>query len=84
MKEYELKLEQEKEEMRRKMIDDKKAIEAQKNLKESEKKELLEQLQKKEAEQEKQKTKQQRLLKKLKKMEEKVVVGTQVMEEAIK
>jgi hypothetical protein len=44
MKEYELKLEQEKEEMRRKMIDDKKAIEAQKNLKESEKKELLEQL----------------------------------------
>lgn len=54
------------------------------NLAEDERKELLNKLRVQSDAQEKQKTKQQNLIKKLKKMEDKVVVGKQVMEEAIK
>ena len=55
-----------------------------KNLAEDQKQKLIEDLHKKEEEEEKAKTKQQKLLKKLKGMEEKLLVGSKVMEEAIK
>lgn len=44
----------------------------------------MDQLKKREEDQEKAKTKQQRLIQKLKKMEEKMIAGSQIMEEAKK
>ena len=54
------------------------------NIKEDEKKAILQQIWETEEAKEKAKIKQQNLIKKLKKMEEKVLVGNQVIEEAKK
>jgi hypothetical protein len=82
LKELEEKLLQEKEEIKKQAEEERRKIEAQMNMAEDEKKALLDKLRFQEEEKEKAKTKQQSLIKKLKKMEEKVIVGTQVMEEA--
>ena len=84
LKELELKLIQEKEEIKKKAEEERHLIEQEINMAEDEKKQVLERLRQQEEEKEKQKTKQQSLIKKLKKMEEKVLVGTQVIEEAKK
>ena len=84
LKKLEEKLKQEKHDLRINAEKEKNRIEHQVNLAEDEKKELLERLKVQSETQEKQKTKQQNLIKKLKKMEDKVLVGHQVMEEARK
>lgn len=84
LKELEEKLIREKEEIKRQAEEERRKIEDQMNMAEDEKKVVLERLREQEEEKEKAKTKQQALIKKLKKMEEKVLVGTQVIEEAKK
>lgn len=84
LKELEEKLNQEKEQIKLQAEEERRRIEAQMNMAEDEKKQVLTRIREQEEEKEKAKTKQQALIKKLKKMEEKVLVGTQVMEEAKK
>ena len=84
LKELEEKLNREKEEIKLQAEEERRRIEAQMNMAEDEKKVVLDRIREQEEEKEKAKTKQQSLIKKLKKMEEKVLVGTQVMEEAKK
>jgi hypothetical protein len=84
LKELELKLLQEKEDIKKEAEEERRKIEEQVNMAEGEKKIVLDRLRQQEEEKEKGKTKQQQLIKKLKKMEEKVLVSTQVMEEAKK
>lgn len=76
LREFERRLAQEKEDIKNKALEEKSAIENQKNLKEEEKKLLIDELRKKEKQQEKARTKQQKMIKKLEKMEEKMLVGT--------
>jgi len=83
IKEMEAKLAQEKEEIRLKAEEERKRIEAQKNLAEEEKNKLLENLRKQEESQKESKENQSKLLKKLKRMEEKVLIGTKAMEQAL-
>jgi kinesin family protein 3/17 len=83
IKEMEAKLVQEKEEIRLKAEEERKKIEAQKNLAEEEKNKLLENLRKQEEAQKDTKENQSKLLKKLKRMEEKVLIGTKAMEQAL-
>jgi len=83
IKEMEEKLVKEKEEIRLKAEEERKKIEAQKNLAEEEKKKLLEDLKKQEEDQKNAKENQGKLLKKLKRMEEKVLIGTKAMEQAM-
>lgn len=78
------KLDQEKEEIRLQAEEERKAIEAAKNLAEEQKAVLLEDIQKKEEENRSAKEHQQKLLKKLKAMEEKLVTGSQMMEQAVR
>ena len=80
----EAKLDQEKEEIRLQAEEERKAIEAAKNLAEEQKAVLLEDIQKKEEENRSAKEHQQKLLKKLKAMEEKLVTGSQMMEQAVR
>lgn len=84
LKELEDKLIREKNEIKVQADEERKRIEQEMNLAEDEKKEVLLKLRQQEEEKEKQKTKQQALIKKLKKMEEKVLVGTEVIEVAKK
>lgn len=84
LKELEEKLLREKEEIKRQAEDERNRIEQQMNMAEDEKKQVLDRIRAQEEEREKAKTKQQALIKKLKKMEEKVLVGHQVIEEAKK
>lgn len=84
MREIEDRLQREKEEIKVRAEQEKQRIIQEKNLKEEEKLQLLDQLKKREEDQEKAKTKQQRLIQKLKKMEEKMIAGSQIMEEAKK
>ena len=84
LKELENKLLVEKEQIKKQAEEERHKIEEQMNMAEGEKKAVLDRLRQQEEEKEKAKTKQQQLIKKLKKMEEKVLVGTQVMEEAKK
>lgn len=84
LKELEEKLKREKEEIRRQAEEERQRIEQQMNMAEDEKKAVLQKLRQQEEEKEKAKTKQQALIHKLKKMEEKVLMGTQVIEEAKK
>lgn len=74
----------EKERIKQEAEDERKRIEEMANLAEGEKEELLSKLRIQEEQQEKARLKQQNLVKKLKKMEEKVLVGDQVVEEAKK
>jgi len=83
IKEMEEKLAKEKEDIRLKAEEERKKIEAQKNLAEEEKKRLLEDLKKQEESQKETKENQSKLLKKLKRMEEKVLIGTKAMEQAM-
>jgi len=83
IKEMEAKLAQEKEEIRLKAEEERKRIEAQKNLAEEEKNKLLENLRNQEEAQKETKENQSKLLKKLKRMEEKVLIGTKAMEQAL-
>lgn len=82
--EMEKKLLQEKEEIEIMAQKKKKAIEAQKNLAEDEKKRLLDELQKNNEEQQLEKEKQSKLVKQLRHMEEKLVQGSQMMENAVR
>ena len=82
MKNFEHKLGQEKDELRKRAERERQEIENQANLKQEEKKRLLDELRAREEEEEKAKTKQQKMLKKLKKMEEKIMCGNQAMEVA--
>lgn len=84
IKELEEKLEKEKFVIEKSAEEEIKKIEAQRNLAEDEKQRLIEKLRKKEESQRKAKEKQQRLLKKLKQMEDKVSIGPQIMEQAIR
>ena len=84
MKEFEEKLELEKEAIRKKAEEETKKIENQANLEKEEKQKLLEEIRKREENEEKAKTKQQKLVNRLKKMEEKMVVGSQAIEVAKK
>lgn len=84
MREIEDRLQREKEDIKVRAEQEKQRIIQEKNLKEEEKLQLLDQLKKREEDQEKAKTKQQRLIQKLKKMEEKMIAGSQIMEEAKK
>ena len=84
MREFEDKLEKEKEEIRRKAEIEKQQIESQAHLKQEEKEKLLLEIRQKEEYEEKAKTKQQKLINRLKKMEEKMVVGSQAIEVAKK
>ena len=84
IRELEEKLEREKYVIERDAEDEIKKIEAQRNLAEDEKQRLIEKLRKQEESQKKAKEKQQRLLKKLKHMEDKVSIGPQIMEQAIR
>jgi kinesin family protein 3/17 len=84
LKELEEKLIVEKEQIKKEAEEERLRIEQEMNMAEDEKKRVLKQLRAQEEEKEKQKTKQQSLIKKLKKMEEKVVVGSEVMKEAAK
>jgi len=83
IKEMEEKLAREKEEIRLHAEEERKKIEAQKNIAEEEKKRLLEDLKKQEDSQKETKENQSKLLKKLKRMEEKVLIGTKAMEQAM-
>ena len=82
--EMEKKLSQETEEMKIMVESRKKQIETQKNLAEDEKKKLLDELQKTTEEQQLEKEKQSQLIKKLKQMEEKLIQGSQMMENAVR
>jgi kinesin family protein 3/17 len=84
MKKLEEKLEREKQIIKQKAEEQRKKIIEQKNLAEDERQQLLDDLKKKEEDQEKAKTKQQKLLKRLKNMEEKVLMGDEVMNKAMK
>eukprot|EP00358_Blepharisma_japonicum_P002806 CAMPEP_0202947020 /NCGR_PEP_ID=MMETSP1395-20130829/10481_1 /ASSEMBLY_ACC=CAM_ASM_000871 /TAXON_ID=5961 /ORGANISM="Blepharisma japonicum, Strain Stock R1072" /LENGTH=740 /DNA_ID=CAMNT_0049647983 /DNA_START=42 /DNA_END=2264 /DNA_ORIENTATION=- len=83
IREVEARLEREKLEIEQTAQAEIQRIEAQKNLAEDEKARLIEALKQKGEHKRKAKEKQQRLLKKLKEMEEKVCVGTQIMEQAV-
>ena len=83
IKEMEDRIAREKEEIRIKAEEDRKKIEDQKNLAEAEKERLLEDLRKKEEVDKEVKENQSKLIKKLKKMEEKVLIGTKAMEQAM-
>ena len=80
----EKKLLQEKEEIENMTKKKKKEIEAQKNIAEDEKLRLLEELQKTTEDQQLAKEKQSKLVKQLKHMEEKLVQGSQMMENAVR
>jgi Kinesin motor domain len=82
--EMEKKLLEEKEEIKKMTEDKKKEIETQKNLAEDQKLKLLDELQKTTEEQELEKEKQAKLIKKLKQMQEKLVQGSQMMENAVR
>ena len=84
LQELEEKLEQEKYLIEKGAQEEIQKIEAQRNLAEDEKRRLIEKLKKQEESQKKAKEKQQRLLKKLKQMEDKVSMGPQIMEQAIR
>eukprot|EP00361_Fabrea_salina_P000441 CAMPEP_0202432614 /NCGR_PEP_ID=MMETSP1345-20130828/9942_1 /ASSEMBLY_ACC=CAM_ASM_000843 /TAXON_ID=342563 /ORGANISM="Fabrea Fabrea salina" /LENGTH=644 /DNA_ID=CAMNT_0049044703 /DNA_START=293 /DNA_END=2230 /DNA_ORIENTATION=- len=84
IKEIEEKLAKEKEGILSEVEERKKEIEAQKNLAEDEKRRLIEELQKNVEEQNKAKENQSKLVKKLKAMEEKLVQGSQIMEQAVR
>ena len=84
MAEFEMKLKQEKEEMKANAEMERQMIENQANLQAEEKVKLLEEIQRKEDDAEKAHKKQQHLVKKLQKMKEKMVVGEQVKEVAKK
>ncbi|CAI2385220.1 unnamed protein product [Moneuplotes crassus] len=84
LKELEEKLIIEKEQIKKKADEERQRIEQEMNMADDEKKQVLDKLRQQEEEKEKSKTKQQELIKKLKKMEEKVLVGSEVMKEAKK
>jgi len=84
MKALEEKLEKQRQNLKTKAENDRKKIEEQKNLAEGEKSKLLLQLQEQEEKENKEREKQHKLLHKLKGMEEKLLVGTQAMETAMK
>ena len=77
-------LEREKLDIKLQAEEERKAIEAAKNMAEEQKAKLLEDIEKKEEENRKAKEHQQKLLKKLKAMEEKLVTGSQMMEQAVR
>jgi kinesin family protein 3/17 len=83
IREMEEKLAREKEEIKMRHEEERKRIEDQKNLAEEEKKKLLEDLKKQQEGQKETKDNQSKLLKKLKKMEEKLLIGTKAMEQAM-
>jgi kinesin family protein 3/17 len=83
IREMEERLAREKEEIKMRHDEERKRIEDQKNLAEEEKKRLLEDLRKEQEGQKETKDNQSKLLKKLKKMEEKVLIGTKAMEQAM-
>lgn len=84
IRELEEKLEKEKEEIRLRAEQERYQIEAAKNMAETEKAQLIEDIQRKEEENRRAKEHQQKLLKKLKNMEEKLVTGSQMMEQAVR
>ena len=84
IRELEDKLEKEKEEIRLHAEEERQQIELAKNMAETEKAQLFEDIQKKEEENRRAKEHQQKLLKKLKNMEEKLVTGSQMMEQAVR
>mmetsp|Transcript_19507 Transcript_19507/g.19535 ORF Transcript_19507/g.19535 Transcript_19507/m.19535 type:complete len:392 (+) Transcript_19507:1047-2222(+) len=84
IKAIEDKIVREKEEILLQTEERKKEIEAQKDIAESEKKKLIEELQKEAEEQQIAQEKQSKLLKKLKQMEQKVISGAQIMEQAVR
>ena len=84
IREFEEKLEREKEEIRLRAQQEMRQIEAAKHMAEAEKTQLIENIQKKEEENRRAKEHQQKLLKKLKNMEEKLVTGSQMMEQAVR
>ncbi|CAI2386785.1 unnamed protein product [Moneuplotes crassus] len=84
MAKLEKKIEKEKALIKAKADEQRKKIIEQKNIAEEERQKLLDDLKKKEQDQEKSKTKQQKLLKRLKNMEEKVLIGNEVMNKAMK
>jgi len=84
IRELEDKLEKEKEEIRVRAEHERSQIEAAKNMAETEKAQLIEDIQRKEEENRRAKEHQQKLLKKLKNMEEKLVTGSQMMEQAVR
>jgi kinesin family protein 3/17 len=84
IREIEEKLAKEKEEITKRAEEERQKIESQKNLAEEEKQKLLIALKEKEDAQKASKDNQENLVKKLKKMEEKLLVGTKAMEQALK
>lgn len=84
MKEMEEQLEQEKRAIRKKFEKEKSLIESKAAVTEEERAKLISELDLKQQEQQKEKSKQQKLLKKIKTMEDKLLVGNEEMERAMK
>ena len=84
IKEMEAQLEQEKKTIRKEFEKQKAKIESKAAVTEEERAKLLSELESKQQEQQKEKTKQGKLLKKIKNMEEKLLVGNEEMERAMK